>query len=384
MKIAIIGKGTASIITALTCISRGYEVNIFYDPKNSHINVGESTTPHLANLIFKTLQISPHDLVENNIASLKTGIKFINWGNGKEFLHNFAGTSIAFHFENKKLNPFLNEFLEKNNLATYIPEKVENYTVNSNLVDVNGRFYDFVIFCSGWKNEDDYLKPIFSTVNSAYLYQANKLNEDPLHTLHKATKDGWEFGLPFLKNQITKHGYLFDRNINSPEKIKNYLSSIHIKPYEYLEWEPKYAKKLIQDNYCAYNGNRLFFIEPLQALTLYYTIEYSNMICDYLDNRDEFNFCKINARYQYEMWAYQLSLAFHYQYGSIFNSEFWLENQKNAKEFMCKIPNGNSETLNNSIIADLKFKGETTYSNIGCFNVYDVIQIYDGMNNNTK
>lgn len=379
MKIAIVGKGTASIITSLTCISRGHEVDVFYDPETSHINVGESTTPHFSSLIYKVLKISAHDLVEKNITSLKAGIKFINWGKGNNFLHNFAGNSVAFHFENKQLNPFLNGYLEENNLVTFIPEKVNGYNIELNLVNINGRLYDFVIFCSGWENKDNYLKPIFSTVNSAYLYQVNSLDEDPLHTLHKATEDGWEFGLPFLKKKITKHGYLFNRNIKSSNDVKKDLTEKNIKPYEYLEWNPRYAKKLIQNNHCAFNGNRLFFIEPLQALTLYYAIEYSNLICDYLDNRTEFNYYKINDAYQYEMWAYQLSLAFHYQYGSTFNSEFWSKTQENAKSFMSKIPNGNIELFEQSMETDLRFNGETSYSKIGCFGVYDLKQIYSGM-----
>jgi hypothetical protein len=108
------------------------------------------------------------------------------------------------------------------------------------------------------------------------------------------------------------------------------------------------------------------------------------MICDFLENRNEFNFHKINDNYHYEMWAYQLSLAFHYQFGSKFDSEFWKNTQGLAKEFMSKIPNGNFQLLEESMKTDLKFNGETSYSRIGCFGVYDIKQIYEGMKNDTS
>lgn len=378
MKIAIIGKGISAIITTLVCISRNHRVDVFYDPDSSHLNVGESTTPHLSTLIYDTLRISVHDLIEKEIVSLKSGIKFINWGVGKDFFHNFSGNSFAFHFENQKLNPFLWEQLEELDLVKLIPEKVDCHKVENNQVIVNEKIYDYIIYCTGWKNNSDYLNPIFSTVNSAILYKCDS-EEHLYHTRHKATKDGWEFGLPFPQKKIVKHGYLFDRNINDSDSIKSEFLNKNIETNSYFEWEPRYAKKLLQDKYHAYNGNRLFFIEPLQALSLYYYIDFAKAICNFLENTSDLNFYNINNYYEYEMWAYQLSLAFHYQYGSSFDSPFWEKIQGEAKKIMEKIPNGNDETLLRNIESDLLFKGSTSYSKIGCFSVYDINQIRKGM-----
>ena len=45
MRIAIIGKGTSAIITALRLIQDDHDVEFFYDPEIKPLSVGESTTP---------------------------------------------------------------------------------------------------------------------------------------------------------------------------------------------------------------------------------------------------------------------------------------------------------------------------------------------------
>ena len=45
MEVAVIGRGTAAIVTSLQLIRYGHKVSIFYDPFLRPINVGESSTP---------------------------------------------------------------------------------------------------------------------------------------------------------------------------------------------------------------------------------------------------------------------------------------------------------------------------------------------------
>ena len=79
MRIAIVGKGTSAIISALVCIKHGYEVDIFFDPNKPPINVGESTTPNIGGLLNEVLDICIGELIDAGIVSFKNGIKFINW-----------------------------------------------------------------------------------------------------------------------------------------------------------------------------------------------------------------------------------------------------------------------------------------------------------------
>jgi tryptophan 7-halogenase len=376
MKIAIIGKGTSSIITALTCIKNNHDVDIYFDPNQPHVSVGESTTPHVANLIDDVLGLNIFDLMNENIISVKYGIKFINWGVGKSFKHGFQHNNFAFHFETQKFNPFINNILEENNYIKYIPQKVKNYKIDNDKVYIEEECYDFIIFCSGWCDESEYIKPYFETVNSAVLFAEENIDEYGF-TLHKATEDGWQFGLPFPDKNITKCGYLFDRNKISTNKVKEKLK--HLKIKNNYEWTPKFSKKIIQNQHVAYNGNKLFFLEPLQALSIYYFIQSADLICEYLNDRNVEKLCKTNQKYHYEMWTYQLSLAYHYQYGSIYDSNFWNNTTKKAKEFMSYTINGNEDLLLSHMVNDLVLKNNTNFSKIGIFECNDIRQLHCGM-----
>ena len=79
MRIAIIGKGTSAIITALVLLRSGHKVTIFYDPKQDALDIGESTTPTFPLLISEVLGLDIHTFVDQGIFSYKAGINFIDW-----------------------------------------------------------------------------------------------------------------------------------------------------------------------------------------------------------------------------------------------------------------------------------------------------------------
>jgi hypothetical protein len=387
MKIAIIGKGTSAIITALTCIKFNHKVSIFYDPEISHIDVGESTTPHIQKLVLDALGLSIHELVDMGIYSYKMGINFVNWGSGESFHHNFSNNNIGTHFNTQSFNKFINDYLKDNNFVKYFPEKVEVLNLNDDYVEINdNNIFDFVIDCSGWvsnSSEIEYHEPVFESVNSVLLFK-EELTEytEILHTLHLATEDGWQFGLPFPKQNILKCGYLYNNKYISEEEVKNK------NPKDYknkFSWEPRYAKELLQHSRFALNGNKLFFLEPLQALSLYYTSLFAKFICQYLSEDLSYeNFKNINSKYLYEMWAYQISLAYHYNFGSTHKSEFWDKTQSNAETFLKYTFNNLDSTFIQNLEYDFQsFKRDPHFkvsaSSIGCFSFQDHQQLLAGM-----
>lgn len=379
MKISIVGRGTSSIITAMIFLSEGFEVDVFYDDEKDYLNVGESTTPHISSLIKRTFGIGIGELLSLGIVSLKSGIEFINWGKGKNFIHGFIdnitdNNLITIHFESSKFNNFFKEKLEEKGV-NYFNQKVEDYHIDdSGNVVVNNRKYDFLVFCSGWCEDDEYQSPIFETVNSAVLYTKNYIS-NPYCTLHEATEDGWQFGLPFPNKNITKHGYLFNRNITSKENV---IKKLNISDYHYIEWKPKYSKKFFQNKSVAYNGNKLLFLEPLQALSLYYYYQSAYAIVNYLlRGKTDEAVDIINREYNELLYEYQLSLAFHYRYGSIYNTKYWEDIVKRSNEFM----NSRQKNFNEYIIKKFSFDHNTrreTFS-IGCFRYQDYRQIHCGM-----
>ena len=374
MRISIVGKGTSAIVTALKCIQYGHEVTIFYDPNQPHVRVGESTTPIVSQLVYDVLGLSIHYLSELGIYSIKSGVKFINWGEGKSFYHHFANNNVACHLDSGDFNEFINNFLESNRLVTYVPKLVKEYEVQGDSVIIGDLVFDHIIFCSGWSNDSDYYSPMFESVNSAFLFKKDEI-EEPHHTLHEATEHGWQFGIPFISKNIVKHGYLFNRNIDDVRRIEEKF------PHSaYIEWIPRYAKNILQNRHCSYNGNRLFFIEPLQALSLHYYIVFAEFICEYLKERNEFNLANTNVKYHAYMWSYQVALSYHYNYGSVFKSSFWNRTKELSSSIMSRINNGNDEIFRTNLYNDLKFR-QTDYSKIGTFSFKDHIQLYCGMKN---
>lgn len=382
MKIAIIGRGTSSIITALVCLSRGHSVEIFYDPKSPPIDVGESTTPQIGHLILQTLDICIGELVDRNICSFKNGNYFLEWGVGKPFKHHFNNEN-AFQFNTIKFNEHLHNILKEVGV-TYHPVCIEEYAYifEERKVLINGIKYDFLISCSGWKDNDEYISPPIETVNSAILFKKNEI-EDPLYTTHRATKDGYQFELPFPKENVSNCGYLFNRKITDSKQIFETIKTKYPNCKK-IEWNPQYCKKLIQNELEAYNGNRLFFIEPLQALTLHNYQVFANYICDFIENTSYRNFSETNLAYTRRIYAYFETIAYHYKFGSIYDSPFWEKIKKQSSNFLSFNQNVlDLETFKQNILHYKKTNGQEDFAWIGTFNFPSTKDIYEGMTGET-
>ncbi len=381
MKIAIIGKGTSSIISTLVCLKYGYKVEIFYDPDSPPINVGESTTPNIGGLLIDVLDITIGELIDEGIVSFKNGIKFINWGKSKNFKHHFSGNATAFHFESQIFNTFIHQKLEEVGVK-YHSKRVTHYGINHDKVFIDDKQYDFVINCAGWCDSGEYVKPIFETVNSAVLYTEDSI-DDYSYTLHRATEHGWQFGLPFPDNNITKCGYLFNSKFNTKEEIDEHFrinkKNSKYNVYNNFSWTPRYAKKMLRSKYEASNGNRLMFIEPLQALSLYYYELFATYICDFLKNRTLESFESTNHRYYQDMFNYQISLAFHYSYGSKFQSDFWVDIHERANLIMNLNYKFSEESQKSLYNFNKRYRGQEFM--VGIFNYKDYEMIHSGMLN---
>ena len=375
MKIAIIGKGTSAIISALTCILNDHEVEIYYDPDRPFINVGESTTPIIGRLIENVLSICIGDLVDNEIASFKNGVKFINWGYSKSdyFRHHFNDNQDAFHFESSIFNSYINQKLEEFGVK-YHAKKVTKHYIENNKIYIDGNKYDFLISCSGWSDSDEYNEPIFETVNSAILYPEDGI-DDPTYTIHRATEHGWQFGLPFPHRNLTKCGYFFNRKFENKEELQKTLGKENCRT---IDWDQKYAKRMVISKYEAYNGNRLMFLDPLHALGLHYYARFSEYLCDYLKNRTLENFEICNHRYYADMFDLQMSVAFHYQYGSQFDSGFWQDAQKRSEQLLNVHQRYQKKSLEYSYNYANKYRTNELIS-FGVFGYRDYRALHSGM-----
>lgn len=384
MDVAIIGKGTAAIVTTLHLLKNNHRVTIFYDPKTEPINVGESSTPPFVDLIYDTLQISMHDLVNEGIFSYKSGINFVNWGSGKQFYHNFYNQKTSVHFETKSFNEYIHKFLESNNLVKYVGKKIDEFQYDYSewkVIVTEGLKYDFVVCCSGWGN-DGYEKPIIETVNSGILFKKSYEEYSNHHTLHLATEDGWQFGLPFPKQDTFKCGYLYNNKLISKEKVIEKVSSMEgSEIYDSFSWTPKYSTTMIKNFFLATNGNRLFFFEPLQALSLHYFIDLAEKICNFLDNRSEYEMDRINSVYRSAMYEKQMTLAYHYHFGSSYDSEYWNKIKEKSTQLMEGSYWGLETKFYMKVNNDIKYnlKADLSSSKLGIFEWQDHKYIINGM-----
>lgn len=384
MDVAVIGKGTAAIVTTLQLLKYNHNVTIFYDPETDPINVGESSTPPFVDLIYDVLKISMHDLVCKGIFSYKSGINFVNWGSGKQFYHNFYNQKTSVHFETKPFNEHIHNYLKDNKIVKYIPKKVYDFEYDHQdfkVIVADNLKYDFAVCCSGWGN-DGYDQPIIETVNSGILFRKNYEEYSNHHTLHLATEDGWQFGLPFPQLNTFKCGYLYNNKLISKNEVIEKLSSDpEIKIYDSFSWTPKFSKTMIKNFFLATNGNRLFFFEPLQALSLHYFIDLAEKICLFLENRNEYEMDRFNSLYNSAMYEKQMTLAYHYHFGSIHNSDYW----NNIREKSTQLMNGSywgiGETFYRKLNNDIKYNlnGDISASKLGIFEWQDHKYIVNGM-----
>lgn len=139
--IFIIGSGTAGLLSALFFKKNflSSNVTIVRSKEIGVVGVGESTTPIIVDFL-KYLEIDLYDFFKNSNATIKLGIKFINW-NKESFYHGFLPRTLDFedleiikNGINKKdfythINPF-NKLMEENKIGIENDSVMKNYALH--------------------------------------------------------------------------------------------------------------------------------------------------------------------------------------------------------------------------------------------------------------
>jgi len=336
-RIAIIGKGTAgsqSIIHFLRFMP-DCEIHWYFDENIETQSVGEGSGLDLPRNLFENLNFSCENLDKID-ATLKIGIYKSGWGeNGTPFLHGFPSPNVGLHFNAKSLQNFI---------LDEIKDKVVIHNKNIKFSDINA---DYIMDCSGKPNSyEEFYKSPFIPVNSVYITQCYWEYPKFQHTLTIARPYGWVFGIP-LKNRCSI-GYLFNMNINNLDDIRNDVLNIfkeyNLNPSEntrHLEFNNYYRKQNFTER-VIFNGNRSFFLEPLEATS----ISLMNII-----QRDSFDVWNLNISIEQANLKYirsireiETMIMLHYFSGSIYNTEFWKYAKENGKQ-----------SIENSLKHDKKF-----------------------------
>jgi len=331
-KIAIIGNGTAGCISALGLFSHinannlNVDIEWYFDSKIKALTVGEGSLLSLPHLLSRTLLFNSSDLLEVD-GTIKLGIEKHNWGNSDKYIEAFNFGSNAMHFNATKLQEFIIKKLKLTNIK-FIEKNIINYN------DIDS---DHVIDSTGFpKNFLDYKISDYIPVNTAYVtkcyWDYPRLN----NTLTIARPYGWVFGIPLL-NRIAI-GYIFNRNINSLEEVKedvkNVFDQFRLNPSNettYLEFNNYYRETNFKKR-LSFNGNASFFFEPLEATTLEIACVNTFLRNNFLFNGFSINDC--NDKFKELIEETETIIMLHYFAGSKFKTPFWDYAQERGRKKM--------------------------------------------------
>tara|TARA_B100000029_G_scaffold484548_1_gene536886 strand:- start:1785 stop:2927 length:1143 start_codon:yes stop_codon:yes gene_type:complete len=324
MKITVLGKGNAGCLTALyysyyTRNQKDIHIELIHDPDIPPEKVGQATVLEPPGLLWKALGINWYD---NPIdATPKLGILYENWGKkNHKFFHPFPLNDVTIHYTPSRLQDVILE-------SGYFDVK-EKHIDDYNQIDS-----DFIFDCRGGAyNQDDYYD-LINPVNSVLLGESNSKECDINWTRAVATPDGWTFVIP-KTTQNTSYGYLYNDKITSIEEASANFEKLfdfskgEIEKKTSLKFNNYIAKRPIIDDRIILGGNRLFFLEPLEATAIQaYLFWAQRTFWWIIDKRYKPNFA-IEEFYKYTSQL-QNFILWHYVFGSKYNTPFW----RYAQEF---------------------------------------------------
>ena len=261
MKITILGRGNAGCISALHLayfrkfIDSKVEIDLIYDSNILPVPTGQGTTLDFPAKLFQNfnadvLNVFPH--------TTKLGIMYENWSKkNKNFFHPFPLGKYAIHIEPKAFQDYV-----CNNLKINFKQK------NENIKNYNGIDSDYIIDCRGKPDSLKEYNKLVNPLNCALLAELPPKKNDVKWTKATAHKHGWCFYIPLPTK--TSLGYLFNSNITSVEEAtNNFKKEFKIKKVnKVFPFEQYVAKNPIIDKRILLNGNKLFFLEPLEATAM--------------------------------------------------------------------------------------------------------------------
>lgn len=365
MKIAVIGVGTAGIVSLCYSLSwlcpKGSTVTSIYDPKVKILSVGESMDPNFTDALFNGTGFNVYTDGPEIDATLKIGGHWINWRN-PDFIMATPSYNYALHFNNGKLKEFcFNRFPKVWGDKFQIIEGTVTDLVNAGdqaHVTVDGKLYDFdyVFDCRGWPDNWEDYNIIDLPVNHVLINVTDEVSPDRsvTATVHQAHANGWMFGVPLTTRKAW--GYLYNDTITTREEavadIERIFNKKDIKLNEFT-FKSYYARQFF-DGRIMKNGNRAMFFEPMASLAGFFY----DTICRALDDYDKGVYSVDEVNQILTNLAQNQAMFINYVYhgGSTFESEFWDITKKKCTEQLLK----NSKWIDTVIEVNQNIKDQHT------------------------
>ena len=316
MKISVVGGGNAGCITALQLGWHGEnEVELIYNSKINPELVGQATTLDPPGLFWSAMGFTWYNNPMH--ATFKSGILYEGWGKTTDkVFHDFPSDRMAMHFCPAEM--------QKAVLNSGHFKVVETTVEDPRDVDA-----DLVFDCRGKPDNYDDYEELMCPTNACILGKPHWDTTEATWSRHVATPDGWTFVLPASESSPSHDysvGYCYNSNVTTEEDAKrNFLDIFDVDITKSIKYKNYVVKNPIIDDRIILNGNRLFFLEPLEASATQTYIEWNRyFLRRIVRGQDPFGDCKGASHYIKNYISHvEKFVLWHYQFGSKYDTPFW-------------------------------------------------------------
>ena len=318
MKVSVVGGGNAAVFTALylawhgkesdwrNSFKKDIEVELIYNPQIPPERVGQATLLDPPRMLWNA---TGFDWYHNQInATFKSGILYEGWGqvNDKVF-HAFPADGMAMH---------------------YCPWEMQKHVLDSGVFkvvegdvdDINSIDSDIIFDCRGKPDDYSEYEELINPINACILGKPKWNVSEAFWSRHVATPDGWTFVIP-THSKSPSHdycvGYCYNSNITSRAVAQsNFLEMFDATIKHHVNFKNYVAKNAVIDDRIVLNGNRLFFLDPLESSSTQTYIELARFV---LNNGVK------DASNQVRRYIKQVQnfVLWHYNCGSKYDTPFW-------------------------------------------------------------
>ena len=307
-KVSVVGGGNAGCITALylSWHNKDLEVELIYNPDIPCERVGQASVIDQPKLLWAATGFNWYN---NPIhATMKSGILYEGFGKyNEEVIHAFPAESMAMH---------------------YCPWEMQKQVLNSGhfkviedeIPDPKDVDADYVFDCRGKPEDYSDYDELINPTNAAILAKPKWDTTKALWSRHVATPDGWTFVIPTHEDSPSHDycvGYCYNSSITSKlEAQKNFLEMFDVELLHQVDFKNYFAKNPIVDDRIILNGNRLFFLEPLESSSTHTYVRWARCVRDYIINKNNPEIKKacnqvrdyIKQVQNFVLWPYQKHL----------------------------------------------------------------------------
>ena len=350
-RIAVIGAGSAGAISvAQLCanVPAGFEIVNIYDPSTNILGIGESTNSGFITVLEQACGFNFLEDLGEMDSTLKFGNKFINWRED-DWVNPLLDGGVAIHINNFKLKEFVHK-----RCAERWPDKFR--TIEAKVIDIRNvidgavvemdkgsLIFDYVVDTRGFPQDWTNYKMVTSLpINHALIHTVYEPGNWQ-YTEHKATKNGWMFGIP-LQHRRT-YGYLYNDTVTTKDEALADLAEMFNTTPEQIgrqegvgeyQFKSYYANKVL-DGRIFKNGNRAIFFEPISASSIYFYIYANYLLIDHLKGIHTAQ--EVNDKFVDYAKQLEDMICFFYHGGSIYDTPFWDMAKARTTEHLMKSKN---------------------------------------------